>query len=93
MKLRDSEIEKLSRMIFSRLAQNNNIEMNEKEGIIVEQIQKVFKDNLKAEHLINLEVKRVMEQYSGQMKKGAIDSGKMFSMIKKKLAAEKKFIL
>jgi len=93
MKVKERQIEKLSRLILGRLVQNAHIELHEKEGVVLERIQKVFKENLKAEQLIDLEARNIMEQYSAQIEHGTIDSGKMFSMIKKKLVKEKNFII
>ncbi len=56
-------------------------------------IEAIIAKDQDAEAAIETEVKRVMEQYKTQIATGQVDAQKIFMMIKKQVAKERKFIL
>ena len=89
MALFQVQIDQISKMIASHLSEKNCIEANpEVLRIIKDTLQKNFDD----EKSIELAAQKLMQELSSQMTPD-MDHRKMFLMIKKKIAKEKKFIL
>ncbi len=63
------------------------------EAAIAEKIAGAIHQNLDQEQKIEDEVKKIMEQYKSQIASGAIDPQKVYMMIKKQVAKERKFVL
>ena len=56
-------------------------------------IEQVIQKNMEEEQKIEEEVKRLMEQYRNQMAAGSVDPQRVYQMIKKQVAKERKFVL
>lgn len=56
-------------------------------------IEGVILRNMEEEVAIEDEVKKIMEQYRAQIASGAVDPQKIYMMIKKQVAKDRKFIL
>lgn len=93
MKDHEKELEKISFILVNELKKNDYFHLGESENKLRGQIKSIFLDNLKKEDELNREVKKIMENYSSQIERGEVDSRKIFTMIKSKIAKEKGFIL
>lgn|GEM_PF-1029864 len=93
MKDHEKELEKISLILVNELKKNDYFRLGESENKLREKIRAIFADNLKGEEQIDREVKRIMASYASQIERGEVDSRKIFSMIKSKIAKEKGFIL
>lgn len=93
MKLKDNQIKKLSAFILEEIKQRNNMKISGSETEILKTIDETIRENMRTEQKIEIEAKRLMEAYSRQVERGEIDSGKLYHMIKAKLAKEKGFVL
>lgn len=93
MKLKDTQIEKVAHLILSRLKERQLVELRVSESKIIEAIVKVFHANQSAEMKIDDEARKMLEAARSKMGSVEIDERKMFLMIKKQLAKDKKFVL
>ncbi len=92
MKLTPSQIQRLSEKILNQWKSQNLITFKVDEKVVLETIKATITDNFKSEEALDKEVFNMMEdlqrQHGDQFSKG-----KMFPILKQKLAKERKFIL
>jgi uncharacterized protein len=93
MKLKREEITKIAGLIQRHLKDAGLVTSKSTDDRIRERIETVIAKNLEEEAAIEEEVKKLMEQYRSQIASGAIDPQKAYTMIKKQVAKERKFIL
>jgi len=93
MKLKPDQITKLSRIVYDHLTQEKLIQIRSSEAKILENIKGVFLADVKKEDEIETEAKKMMEKFRPQVESGEIDYQKMYTMVKKQLMKDKKFIL
>ncbi len=93
MKLKREEIQRLSQTLFQHLRDKHLITVLESDAKILEKINTVIQNNMDEELAIENQARKLIDQYSGQIDSGAIDPQKAFTMIKKQVAKERKFIL
>ena len=91
--MRREEVAKLSGLILKNLRDKSLVTPKVAESSLLAKIELVILRNLEQEEAIHEEVKKIMEQYRAQIASGAIDSQKVYSMIKKQVAKERKFVL
>ena len=93
MKLKREEVQRLSQTLFQHLRDKHLITALESEARILEKINAVIQKNIDEELAIEDQARKLIDQYRGQIASGAIDPQKAFTMIKKQVAKERKFIL
>lgn len=93
MKLKKEEITKLSLRILKGLKEHGLIIPKAPEDKIQSRIELAIYKNVEEEALIEEQVKKIMEQYRSQIASGSIDPQKAYTMIKKQVAKERKFVL
>ncbi len=93
MKLRKEEIQKIATVILSDLRGKSFLELLAPEDTILAHIENVLGRNIDEEAAIEDEVKKIMDQYRAQIASGSMDPQKLYMMIKKQVARERKFIL
>ncbi|MBI2609431.1 MAG: DUF507 family protein [Deltaproteobacteria bacterium] len=89
MSLFQVQIDQIAKMIASNLSEKNCVEVNQE---VLRIIKDTIQKNCDDERAIDIQVQKMMQELSSQMGE-EIDHRKMFLMIKKKIAKEKKFIL
>ena len=89
MRLSETQVEKLARSIVKGLTEKGFVEVQEGLVSIIKDI--IFK-NFEDEKHIEKEAQNMMEKLGSEMG-DTIDRHKMFQMIKKKIASERKFVL
>lgn len=93
MKLKETQIKKLSHHVFQKLTEKKILQLRAKETQIIESIIKVITTNLQEEMRIEEQARQMLDQHIKKLPPGELDSQRAFQMIKKQLAKEKKFIL
>ncbi len=93
MKLKREEIQTLGRLILRSLCDKNLVTLRVSESQIQAKIEAVIVKNIQEEAAIEEEVKKIMEQYRAQIASGSIDPQRVYMMIKKQVAKDRKFIL
>ncbi len=93
MRLKEPQIKKIADLILRNLKQKNLVTLRKKEFQVLEAIIKVINDDLHAESKLDADARKMMDQYRKQIDAGQVDEQKMFLMIKKQLAKERKIIL
>ncbi len=56
-------------------------------------VRKVVLENLQAEERLDTEARRILQEHTAAIKDTAVDYGRLFSLVKGKLAKERGFIL
>jgi hypothetical protein len=93
MKLKREEIARLSRQMVENLREKSLAEFLAPEDKLREAVEIVIQKNMDQEMVIEDEARKIMDQYKSQIASGTIDSQKAYTMIKKQIAKDKKFVL
>jgi hypothetical protein len=90
--LNQRQIKRISREIAMNI-QGEEVELLRPLGDIEKEINVLISRNMDEERELNSECDKLMDQYAREIDRGSVDPHKMFLMIKKKLAKEKRFVL
>ena len=93
MRLRPDHIQKISELIVKNLKSHHLLELKVPEANVLDKTVAVITKNMEAEEQIDLEAKKMMEKFRSQIESGDMDERKVFQMIKKQIAKDKKFVL
>lgn len=93
MKLRRDYIELLSRIVLDRLVKKEYIDIHVSPGIVQNRISQTITDDLKVEDELDAEVRKILDDYTQQMRQQHIEYHEMFQMIKRKLIKERNLVL
>ncbi|RNC67659.1 MAG: DUF507 family protein [Desulfuromonadales bacterium] len=94
MKLRDTQINRLSERVLERLTAAGLIALKTERGKVLDAIRGAVAADVKGEEDLEREAERLLEQTLRSMGGGAgIDRHKMLKMIKDRLAKEKGVVL
>lgn len=92
MKLTDSQIKKLAQTLLDRLSKKNLLEPKVPVQKILEKIEGIFLADARIEQEIEAVAKKMMEKFKPQIEAGEIDYHKMYTLVKKQIMKEKKFV-
>ena len=90
--LSQGQIKMISREIAISI-QGEDVELLRPLEEIEKEIDRVIGVNMDEERKLNADCDKVMDQYAREIDRGSVDPHKMFLMIKKKLAKERRFVL
>lgn len=90
--LSQGQIKKISREIAMNI-QGEDVELLRPLEEIEKEIDAVISGNMEQERKLNADCDKVMDRYAREIEGGSVDPHKMFLMIKKKLAKERRFVL
>jgi len=90
--LSQGQIKKIVREIAMSI-QGEEVELLRPLEEIEKEINGVISGNMDEERKLNDDCDKVMDQYAREIDRGSVDPHKMFLMIKKKLAKERRFVL
>ena len=93
MKLTTSQIQRLSEKILSQWKTQNLITFKVDEKIVLQSIKDVITADFKREEHLDHDVRAMAEQIANEHGDSSMQVGKMFPMLKQKLAKERKIIL
>jgi hypothetical protein len=92
MRLTTDEIQFIAKKIVRVLVAEGKIEVDS-EMRVGDAMAQIITDELAVEDKLNLEVRDVLSQHSGEMERSNITYTEMFKMLKRKMAKEKGIIL
>jgi hypothetical protein len=92
MKLTPMQIQKLVEKVIAAWKKQNVIHFKEDEKKVVERALKAVREDYQREVDLEMEVNKMLEDLE-RKNPGSFQRGKMFHMLKQKLAAERKIIL
>ncbi len=93
MRLKKEQIEKISRLLVKALPEKGKAKLKAPEEKIYFKILEIITHNLQEEDKLDLEVRKIMEQYKTQIASGQLDSQRVFQMIKKQLIKERNLVI
>lgn len=93
MKLTKEQVEKISALILDGLKEKNLIVFKADEKKVLEKINDVILEDLRAEDDLDKEVEEILKSHTGQIDSQRLDYRKMFNMIKGKLARERGIVI
>lgn len=93
MRLKKGHIERIAQLIFQGLQKKDLISLKVTNQKIISKIIDVITRDMQAEDRLDQDTRKMMDQYRTQIESGQVDERKIFLMIKKQLAKERKMIL
>ena len=91
MYLKGDEIDRIAGLIYAGLVASG-VTIKGQESKIRADVTAVITKNMADEAAIDAEAEKLMEKFKGEIAKGKVDYQKMFGMIKKQLAKDRKFV-
>jgi len=91
MKLQQTQIEKLCQKILGRLKEKDLIVFKSQEPEVLKRMVELIENDLRREDVLNAEVQKMLDDLESQ--NPGLDRRKMFSLLKQKLAKERKIVL
>lgn len=92
MPLKKDQIEHLTLQIYQMLRRDNLIKVLTTEKDVLKVIRDILLTDSQTEIDILNKVSETIEQFRAQIQSGQVEHDKMYSMIKKQVAKDKKFI-
>ena len=93
VRLKEEIIKKIATRVVARLKEKNVATFRVPDSKLVEKVIAVITADMVGEEKLDEDARKMMDQYRGQMQTGAMDERKLFLMIKKQLAKDRKIIL
>jgi len=93
LKIPEKIIDRICRKILEQLKDKKLLQMKASENKVLQRMIQAFKDDLGKEATLDVEVRKIMEQYRPAIDRGEVDEHKMFRMIRKQLIKEKKLVI
>jgi len=93
MRLRENEIEYTAWRILKKLKDKDEIIFLGSEDDIMDHLMRVITAELQLEDDLNREVEERLLEHQDQIQRDSVDYRRMFQLVKKQLAKEKKLIL
>jgi len=92
MRLKKELIEHISKKIVQSLIEKDLIIWDEPSNILEERISKIITDDLLVEDLLNDEVKTLLDSRTKEYERDMMDYGRVFQLVKSRLARERGLI-
>ena len=92
MKLRQREIEIISKHITDALLDGGYVQTEDKENLTAS-IVRVIHDDLQVEDRLNEEVRQLLASHSSEIERSQVEYHRVFNMVKAKLIKERNLIL
>jgi len=92
MSRRDEMAERIAGAVVKRLQVKKLVETKD-EARALAAVRKVLLENLQAEERLDAEARQILQEHTKAIKDTAVDYGRLFSLVKGKLAKERGFVL
>lgn len=92
MRLAPGEIDKIAVLVEQGIA-SAGLSLRGDESAIRADIVRVIAQNMADEETLERDAEAMMKKFQGEVSKGKIDGHQMFTLIKRQLAKERKFVL
>lgn len=93
MRINESKIEYLGKMIASKMQNYKGITLNVTLAVLENKIAGVILENMKQEDEIDKEAKMILEQHQKEIKDGSIDHYSILKKVKERLVKQKGFVI
>lgn len=93
MRLRREVIERLARSISHELIRFDYVETEMTEDDLRYRLSEVIAEDLRAEDLLNQEVREILANYENEMDRRNVEYARMFDLVKRRLVRERNIIL
>lgn len=93
MKLSEARIDKLSEQIVDVLAEQDDVRLQADDGKLLHGIRSIMIDELTVEERLDVEVRKLLEQYKGEIAMGRMNYDELFRRVKQKLINERRIVL
>lgn len=93
MKLSEARIDKLSEQIVDVLAEQDDVRLQADDGKLLHAIRTVMIDELTVEERLDVEVRKLLEQYRSDIAMGRMNYDELFRRVKQRLISERRIVL
>lgn len=92
MSRREEMADRIAGVVVKRLQVKKFVDAKD-EGKTRAAVRKVILENLQAEEQLDAAARQMLQEHTGAIKDTAVDYGRLFSLVKGKLAKERGFVL
>lgn len=93
MKLSEARIDRLSEQIVDVLAEQDDVRLQADDTKLLHAIREVIADELMVEERLDVEVRKMLEQYRSEIAMGRMNYDELFRRVKQKLINERRIVL
>lgn len=93
MKLSEARIDRLSEQIVDVLAEQDDVRLQADDTKLLHAIREVIADELMVEERLDIEVRKMLEQYRSEIAMGRMNYDELFRRVKQKLINERRIVL
>ena len=93
MKLGEDRVDKLAEQILDALADRDDVRLQADDGKLLNQIRMTMIDELTVEERLDLEVRKLLDQYKSDIAMGRMNYDELFRRAKQRLINERKIVL
>ena len=93
MRLSKERVKYIADTLVTRLQDQDLLELVGTRPAMVDALAETIAQEVSVEDRLNAEIRALMKNYEAEIERGHVDYQKMFTMIKKKLVAERGLIL
>lgn len=93
MKLSEARIDRLSEQIVDVLAEQDDVRLQADDTKLLHAIREVVADELMVEERLDVEVRKMLEQYRSEIAMGRMNYDELFRRVKQKLINERRIVL
>ncbi len=93
MKLGEERVDKLAEQILDALADRDDVRLQADDGKLLNQIRMTMIDELTVEERLDLEVRKLLDQYKSDIAMGRMNYDELFRRAKQRLINERKIVL
>lgn len=93
MKLSEARVDRLSEQIVDVLAEQDDVRLQADDARLRRAIRETMIDELLVEERLDLEVRKMLEQFRSQIAMGRMNYDELFRKAKQKLISERRIVL
>jgi uncharacterized protein len=93
MKLSEARVDRLSEQIVDVLAEQDDVRLQADDARLRRAIRETMIDELLVEERLDLEVRKMLEQFRSEIAMGRMNYDELFRRAKQKLIAERRIVL
>jgi len=93
MKLGEDRVDKLAEQILDALADRDDVRLQADDGKLLNQIRMTMIDELTVEERLDIEVRKLLDRYKGDIAMGRMNYDELFRRAKQRLINERNIVL
>jgi hypothetical protein len=93
LKLSEARINKLSETMVDTLAEQDDVRLQADDAKLLQALHEIIVDELTVEERLDIEVRKLLEPYRGEIAMGRMNYDELFRRTKQRLISERRIVL